>query len=236
MPSRREPLAFPIVSQPTETSCGPTCLDAVYRYWGRPADLSEIIEQIPENEDGGTFSVILAIHALRRGYRATIFSYNLRVFDPTWFDLPPPELRAKLRQRAAVIRSKKAKANIEAYDDFLELGGIARFDELTPALLADLLSHGRPIIAGLSATHLYRHIRALPDGQDDDVRGEAEGHFVVLFAYDLERDLVHIADPYLKNPLANANLYTVGVQRLINAIMLGIVTYDANLLIIEPEL
>jgi hypothetical protein len=29
--------------------------------------------------------VWLACHALRRGYDATIYTYNLQLFDPTWF-------------------------------------------------------------------------------------------------------------------------------------------------------
>jgi hypothetical protein len=32
-----------------------------------------------------------------------------------------------------------------------------------------------------------------------------------------------------------SNYYQVGIHRLINAILLGIVTYDANILIIEPS-
>ena len=33
--------------------------------------------------------MLLACHALRRGYQAKIFTYNLNIFDPTWF-VPVP--------------------------------------------------------------------------------------------------------------------------------------------------
>jgi len=46
---------------------------------------------------------------------------------------------------------------------------------------------------------------------------------------------VLIADPLQKNPLAGVNQYIVSIDRVICAILLGIVTYDANLLIIEPR-
>lgn len=226
---------FPIAAQPTETTCGPTCLHAVYKHWGDSISLDEIIESIPENEDGGTFSVMLANHALRRGYAATIYSYNLRVFDPTWADLYALSLQDKLRLRAESVQSRRGKANIQAYIEFLGLGGIARFDELSTPLLAKLLTNNHPVIAGLSATHLYRNSRTRANGKDDDIRGNAEGHFVTLFGYEPANDLVLVADPYSKNPLSETLLYSIDTQRLINAIMLGIVTYDANLLVVEPK-
>ena len=83
---------FDIRPQPDNTTCGPTCLHAVYRYFGDPVDLSRIIAEVPTIEGGGTLSVYLASHALRRGYRATIIPYNLQIFDPTWTDLPPAEI------------------------------------------------------------------------------------------------------------------------------------------------
>ena len=35
-----------------------------------------------------TLAVLLGCHALRRGYEATIYTFNLQVFDPTWFEEP----------------------------------------------------------------------------------------------------------------------------------------------------
>lgn len=226
---------FSIVAQPTETSCGPTCLHAVYRYLGDAASLDEIIASIPENPDGGTYSVMLANQALQRGYRATIYTYNLRVFDPTWNGLPVATLKEKLQLRLAHITSKRGRANLTAYIAFLELGGQLRFDELNTPLLASLLKKDAPVIAGLNSTHLYRNARVKRTGKDDDVHGEVEGHFVTLFGYDKENDQIHVADPYLKNPMSDSQVYTIDTQRLINSIMLGIVTYDANLLVIEKN-
>jgi hypothetical protein len=46
---------------------------------------------------------------------------------------------------------------------------------------------------------------------------------------------VLVADPLMPNPMAFRQHYVVNVDRVICAILLGIVTYDANLLIIEPR-
>ena len=69
----------------------------------------------------------------------------------------------------------------------------------------------------------------------NDVKGFPSGHFVVLCGFDKNSRKVLVADPYKKNPLSKNNYYSVDTLRLINSIMLGIVTYDANLLIIQPK-
>ena len=58
---------------------------------------------------------------------------------------------------------------------------------------------------------------------------------MVITGYDEEENSVYVADPVEPNPLGKDKLYSVSFRRLINSIMLGIVTYDANLLIIEPK-
>ena len=44
-----------------------------------------------------------------------------------------------------------------------------------------------------------------------------------------------VADPYRENPISGDNLYVVRMDRLINSILLGVLTYDANLLVIYPD-
>ena len=76
-------LDFDINKQPDNTTCGPTCLHAVYRYYNDSISLQEVISEVSLLEEGGTLAVYLACHALRRGYKTTIFPYNLQIFDPT---------------------------------------------------------------------------------------------------------------------------------------------------------
>ncbi|HEX4148600.1 MAG TPA: hypothetical protein VHY20_06420, partial [Pirellulales bacterium] len=73
-----------------------------------------------------------------------------------------------------------------------------------------------------------------PGQEFDDVRGMPSGHFVVLCGYDNNARQVLVADPLGSNPVSASNPYAVSIDRVICAILLGIVTYDANLLIIEP--
>lgn len=229
--------AFELPPQPSQTSCGPTCLHGIYRYFGDDVSLQSLIDEIPELEGGGgTLGVFLGQNALRRGYRAIFHSFNLRVFDPTWFKLERAPLIEKLTMRLNGVREKKLRLAIKAYREFLELGGELRFEDLNANLLRRYLKRDIPIISGLSATYLYQSQRENPlTCADDDIAGEPAGHFVVVHHYDPEERVAHIADPYLDNPLGKDQHYTVSLDRLINSILLGSYTYDANLLIIQPR-
>lgn len=179
---------------------------------------------------------MLACHALQRGYRATIYTYNLQIFDPSWFEGPAIDISQRLRQQAAYKTSPKLRTATQAYLQFFEFGGQLGFEDLTPVLIRRYLNRGIPILTGLSATYLYRSKREFGSHMElDDVRGEPSGHFVVLCGYDRAERTVTIADPFQPNPMAQSSLYEVGIERVLCSILLGIVTYDANLLLIEPR-
>lgn len=225
-------LELEILPQPDDTTCGPTCLHAVYRYWGDETPLEGVVAEVEPLPGGGTFAVTLACHALRRGYLAEIYTYNLQIFDPTWF-APEVDLAERLKSQLRHKRTRKLQIATEAYLEYLRLGGIVRFEELRPSLIRRFLNRGAPILTGLSATYLYRCAREYED-QYDDIRGEPVGHFVILSGYDRKKREVTVSDPSHDNPLFRAHRYSVRIDRLITAIALGVMTYDANLLVLTP--
>lgn len=232
-------LHLDILPQPDDSTCGPTCLHAVYRYWGEVLPLRRVIAETPKIPGGGTLAVLLACHALRRGYQATLYTFDLRIFDPTWFANPQTDFAAKLIQRMEAATRPKVRLAAKAYREFLGLGGELRFQDLTVSLLRRLLKNSLPVLTGLSATYLYRTAREREEGGRlvyDDVRGEPSGHFVVLCGYDMERREALVADPLLPNPMSPKQVYAVDLNRLSCAILLGSLTYDANLLVIQPAL
>lgn len=233
-PSRHS-LAFETLPQPDDTTCGPTCLHAVYRYFGLDQSLSEVIDRVPRLPAGGTLGVMLANDALLHGFRVTIHSYNLRVFDPTWFELSPEALIEKLVAQKRARRSTKLRTACDAYITFLQRGGRLRFEPLSGALIRRYLLRDVPLLSGLSSTYLYRAMREYgPDDSDDDLRGDPTGHFVVLCGYDRKARLVAIADPLQSNPHSPTRRYDIDINRVLSSVMLGVLTYDANLIVIEP--
>lgn len=248
--------------QPDLVSCGPACLASLYTFWGDDIQLEQVLRDAERLPHGGTIAVLLACHALERGYRALLYTYNITLFDPTWFEgagvaeLPsgpagphpgwtqapdPATLAAKLRAQLARKPSPRLAARTEIYLRYLELGGLITFADLEPPLLVSWLERGIPLLTGLSATYLYREARERVDPADpnvmihDDVGGEPSGHFVLLRGYDRARTEVLVADPLQPSPVAESGLYRVGIERLQTAILLGILTDDANLLVLEPS-
>jgi hypothetical protein len=226
--------ALRILPQPNDSTCGPTALHAVYDHLGMRMPLSRVIREVHQWRNGGTLAVFLGLHALKQGLKARIHSYNLRVFDPSWEGLPVAELQRKLAAQTKVKSSKKLQTTALAYHRFLRMGGEVDFRDLNAALLKDYFDQGLPVLTGLSGTYLYKSKREYTVSQErsvfDDIRGKPMGHFVVLCG--MRGRQVLVADPYRENPY-HQQFYKVDVGRVINSIMLGIVTYDANLLIVS---
>lgn len=235
MTTPRKPLEVEVLPQPTDSVCGPTCLHAVYRFFGVELPIEQLIDEIPSlPHGGGSLAVHLACHARGRGFRARLYTNDLRVFDPTWFR-EGVNLKEKLLAQAVQKTDAKLKLASLAYVDFLDRGGTILLESLTLELLRSYLARDLPILAGLSATYLYDCPRERSDGSFDDVKGEPTGHFVVIRGYDQDTEHVQVADPLANNPRYSDSYYSVSIGRLLASIHLGIVTYDANLLILEPE-
>lgn len=224
-----------ILPQPNESTCGPTCLHAIYQHYGDVLELPELIAEVQSLEHGGTLAVFLACHALRRGYRATLYTYNLQIFDPTWFDRPGVDIAERLRSQLPHKDTPQFRQATEGYLEYLSLGGKLRYSELKPNLLRSYLKRNIPILTGLSATYLYGTARERGAACIyDDLRGEPAGHFVVLHDYERDKRIVHIADPLYPNPIAVGQHYAASLNRVLGAILLGVLTQDANLLMLEP--
>ena len=123
-----------IERQPDYTTCGPTALHAIYRYYEDPIDLKTVIAETPKLPTGGTLGVHLSVHALRHGYDVTTWVCNVRHMDPTWFQ-KPTDVLAKLKARAAAKNfadDPRYGPAMEAVEQYMELGGKLVWGNLTP--------------------------------------------------------------------------------------------------------
>ena len=138
------------------------------------------------------------------------------------------QMRYKFKKRKLIIASK-------AYIRFLEAGGKVCFDELSDELIKKYLNRQIPLLTGLSATHLYQTPREIgATNKYHSIKGEPAGHFVIVNGYDDRAKCAYIADPMNPNP-PKSQYYSVDFHRLVNSILLGIVTYDSNMLVIEQQ-
>jgi hypothetical protein len=238
-PERRKAGSFRLpvetLPQPDETTCGPTCLHALFRYWKDDEPLERIIARAHRFEHGGTLAVFLACDALRKGYRATIYTYNITVFDPTWFAGGIDVAERLTRQRREKPDDGDLQQATDGYLEFLRLGGQLRFVDLSIALIHGILRRRLPIITGLSSTYLYGSPRErATDCAADDVAGLPAGHFVVLAGFNVQRGSLLVVDPYQPTPFGASLAYWIAAHRVLGAVLLGIVTHDANLLVVHP--
>jgi hypothetical protein len=226
-----------IMSQPDDITCGPTSLHAIYNHYGLALDLDDVIGSVKSLEGGGTLAVMLGIDALKKGFSARIYSYNLKMFDPSWDGVSNSELVDLLEKQLQFKTGKKFEQATRAYQTFLILGGEILFEDLQPPIFKSYFDKDIPILTGLSATYLYNSPREYTNRKNksvfDDLRGEPMGHFVVLSG--MKESSVFVADPYKENPISGNNYYEVNINRLINSILLGSVTYDANMLLVIPK-
>lgn len=226
-------------TQPDDSTCGPTSLRNVYSFYGLDLELDDVLLGVERNEDGGTLAVFLGMAAIRQGFRTRIYTYDLQIFDPSWTVLDPPALVSKVRARFPYLADAKRKRAAMAYVRYLGMGGALSFDDLTPRLLRSIIDRGHPVLAGLSATYLYGFTRERWDEAEgrlveDDVAGEPTGHFIVISGYDRWGRQFTVLDPSTHVPASTDGRIIVGAERLINAILLGDLTYDAVLLELWP--
>jgi hypothetical protein len=227
-------LKLNILQQPTNTTCGPTALHAVYNYFDDKISLEEVVNNIVQFEEGGgTIAVHLARHALRQGYEVCLHSFNLNIFDPSWFGLSDDQILENLKER--LLKKKltpKEQQVMSEYIAYFADGGKVYFEDLTKELIIRYLRQKTPIITSLNCTWLYQDERENPiTNVVDPMTGDPVGHFVVI--HGIEKGRVFIADPFEQNPFGETLYYDIDFDRLINSILLGISSHDGNLLIIK---
>ena len=126
----------------------------MYRYFNDPIPLHQVIAEAKQLEGGGTLAVYLGSHALARGYKATLYTYNLRIFDPTWFLPGNQQVADKLKDSANTREALPGSRSVtEAYLELLNMSGPNRVGVLTASLSSECLHKssvgygGQPLIA-----------------------------------------------------------------------------------------
>lgn len=70
-----------IQKQPTDDTCGATTLHAMYQYLGVDVPIDILVKTITQFPNGGTADVCLAMDALERGLKVSVYTSNIRVFE-----------------------------------------------------------------------------------------------------------------------------------------------------------
>jgi hypothetical protein len=205
-------LSVPQFNQIKPYSCIPACSQSVFGYYGESIVQKEIME-VSENPKLGIALVEAGIFSLKRNYKPLIITNNINIFDPTWFKLDSSKLKLNLNERAKFVDDLN-QFMIDKYIQFLNLGGEINFETISPALFKKYLSMKVPIIMELASTFLYKLAKSShPGGFDDAIRGQIEGHGVVMAGFN-KKDEFLIIDPNLKKSPSKTGVYWVDSKEL----------------------
>jgi hypothetical protein len=153
-------LQLDILAQPDNVTCGPTCLHAVYRFYGDQLPLDQVIQRdsaASRRWDIGCFAGVPRFAPrLRRDH-----------FDVQSADLRPDLVSAPISLAWRIVcelrwpssgSSKLACGERGLSGIATDLGGRIQMEDFTSRLIRRYLKREIPILTGLSATYLYRRL------------------------------------------------------------------------------
>lgn len=209
--------------------CGPTALKMVMEYLsGKDYDLDEIIKDADSIQKYVDWDFKLGTAAIKRGFKATIFTLSIDFFDPTWHGLSRSQLLRKLRQRLKFVMKYNKKdlhdgyiwwwyeSSLKAIIKFLEKGGKIVFKPITKELIISYLSKGVPVICPVNGSLMYGRKRFYRK-TFDDVKGKYFGHVITATGY--ENNRFTLTDTYEGSK--RNGLLKVDRDLLINSILLS---------------
>jgi hypothetical protein len=170
------------ILQDGPTACTNACLRMVAGYFGRELERDAIDRALFKDSAGCSFNTDLARIALRHGFAADCYGYNLYLTDPADAGLSPAALLDRLRRERAHLRDPWYRPMLESIVAALQEG--VHYAVRRPAfeIAASYLRARIPVIAVVSYPALH------------GVRGNPfSGHDVVLTGYDGRR--VFFVDP-----------------------------------------
>lgn len=211
-------------------------------HYGMDVTATAILAELPglTTDDGaewGTVAPELAAFCMKKGFHATVHTFDCRIVDLSWADFPPEKMLARLREVKSTRLIPTLGKNVtdlfvQGYIDLLEAGGELRIRPyVTSALLDELLTTG-PFMTTVCMGAFYGKGRARrgDDGKGilDDVRGSIGTHFVIVRGRD-EAGRYLIADPGKAD-----GLYAVEREHLLGSIMAAQRDCENVLFLIDP--
>lgn len=227
-----------ITEQTTDYNCGPTVLSAVLNHFNIAVSPDEISNNLRYfTEEHGTFITCLGMYALEKNLDATIYTYDLDVFDLTWNN-GTDELLYHLNKMLLKCNTEDEmkRLAIQYYIEFLKNGGHIEICPDFNFTFNNIFSKERAVIAGVSSQILYRGSR-INDNGDYDIYGKQEGHFIIAepavnASY---MGIVDISDPYgLKSKYGKLN-YSITFDTFVQAVLQSTHTHDGAWLEITKQ-
>ena len=169
----------------------------------------------------------IAQDMIGRDLDVNVYSSNAFHFAPEWAGLDSKVLAEKLQKWMRVYPDDRAVKKLQAFLGYLQAGGkISIVSAMTTALIDSLLDKGYLILGPVESSWLWGRRKVPNESVYDDIRGHAEGHYVVVYKKDAEN--YYISDPY-PTGLEKDGLYTLNKDIYLTTL----VNYDAEFIAVK---
>lgn len=190
----------------------------VYAIKGKKISVQDILKDFHHDEKGDpTYPPQLTRHFLQHGLKTKVTISNSRAISPAWGNISREEL----------IENLKLWITLHQKDDWREYGlqvlfylqekGEIALQSYTSQTLKEMLDRGSLLILGVDEDWIWGH-RFKQEGKKriiDDIKGNVEGHFVLITGY--QDNKFHVLDPFPTNIEGRHGTYDIDVNQLTNA-------------------
>jgi hypothetical protein len=212
-------LNIPQCEQITPYCCVPACLEQILKFHNIQ-DSQQIILKSLEYPERGMSIPQAGSYLLKHGFKTIINTNNIHIFDPAWFELGVPELIKQLKKRKKFVDIFN-QSLIDDYLEYFKNYGAIKFETISGNLILKYLSKSMPIMAELASTYLYKKSKtSKPGAFNDSIKGQIEGHCVILAGFN-EKNKIKIIDSNCENnPFNKRGTYWIDAEELIASIFI----------------
>lgn len=194
-------------------TCGPNCLLNIYSYLGITTNLESILEDLRISDKDTTHLPQLARHLHKNKLETIILSSNPHNISPAWKDLPKEELISQLKEWIVHHNDSIWLRDAIFLLYYLQEGGQIKIVQLSTELIDHYIHQDYLIVSCLEESWLWEKRKVSGEVKFDDIKGNARGHFVVI--YNQSDQTYQVSDPYPTEISNKDGLYSVDKQQLL---------------------
>jgi hypothetical protein len=158
---------------------------------------------------------------ISKNLRPKIITNNINIFDPAWFSFGNKNLIKQIKKRKKYLNIVD-RSIVDDYIEYLESGGKIAFNTISSTLLTEFIKDDKPVIAEVASTYLYQKSKAtIPGKFNDPIKGDIEGHGVVISGYKGKNTKFKITDPGEYNPYQEGGNYWISEELLLASIFIA---------------
>jgi len=194
----------PLLSQDIQ-DCVQTSASQILSFYGIKKSINDVKKEVPVyiNSEGkplGSSLGHIATYFIQLGFKTTLHSVDVEIFDLSWKDFDNQMLIQSLKKRRKFLRHARYEKEaldlvVDGYTQFLAMGGIITFPIVDLEYLYQLLKKG-PIYSVLSYNFLNQVSKySFSDDKpfQDSIAGSPSTHVVVISGF--RQGKFEITDP-----------------------------------------